>query len=1320
MDLIHSLDGIVWEADARTLAFAFVSHQAERLLGYPCAQWLSEPDFWRDHIHPDDRDAALAARVASAANKAAHTLEYRMVARDGREIWLRDVVTVHEEEGLPTTLRGVMIEITDIRAQARALHRMTQLYAALSHINEAALLRLKTREDLFAKICEALVEFGMLKMAWIGWNDPATSRVSVANQFGDTNGYLQNIDVRSDDSPQGSGPVGLAIRFGRPSVLNDFQGAMETAPWHGAARRSGFRSIAAFPIRMGGHVCGALAGYSAELDFFGPREVELLEKAAGHLSLALDYFEAEARRQQVEAALQQSESRFRLMFEDTADAMLLLDTATHRFIDCNAATVSMLRCTGKEEILTLHPADLSPPRQPDGRSSAEKAEAMISIALGSGSHRFEWTHRSAQRDEFPVEVLLTPILMGEQQVIVATLRDITERKRDERTQAALYQISEAAQSTANLPELFHRIHSIIDGLLPARNCFVALYDAGKDELTFPYYVDEFDKAPGTMKLDDGSLSGEVIRTGEALLLNPEGQRKLNEQGKKAVGTDSVDWLGVPLRSRSSTIGALVVQTYSGDVRYTNKDKALLEFVSGQVATAIVRKQAEGTLQLSESRLEEAQRLAHLGSWNLDLSSKTLSWSDELCRIYGVDPVAHAPSFGDFLDRVHPDDRAGVEAVVSQALVERKPVSHELRIIRPDGEVRTLLDQCEVLIDEAGNATAMAGACLDITDRKMEELLEQDRSLILEQVAQNKPLPDILLRIATMLDAQMPRTRCSVLLVQDGRLHTGAAPNLPPAYSAALEGLPIGPAVGTCGRACFTGDLVITEDITSDPDWEGYRELALPHGLRACWSMPIPSSTGGVLGSFAIYRQQPSTPSARELDFMAMATQLAAVAIEHRQLTDQLEHQAQHDALTGLPNRLLFQDRLKQALAQAERKQQQVAVLYMDLDRFKNINDTMGHSAGDMLLQQAADRLNACIRKSDTLARLGGDEFVVLVTELTDSQAAMRVAAELIELARAPFEIEGQEAYISVSLGISIYPTDGLDGDTLIAHADSAMYRAKDKGRDNFQWFAPELNALARERIDLEGQLRHALKLDQLSLHYQPVCGTQGDIQGFEALMRWNHPTLGQVPPMRFIPLAEDSGLIVQMGEWALRQACTQAAAWRREHPSLRLAVNVSAIQFKRPDWVDTVVRALRDSGLEPGALELEITESLLLQSVTETSANLFELRALGVGIAIDDFGTGYSSLSYLHQLPVTTLKIDQSFVREIGASSTRDQEEAPIVRTIIALARNFGLRVVAEGVETEAQRDLLVRLGCDSLQGYLLYRPLTVDAATSLLLATGP
>ncbi len=1131
----------------------------------------------------------------------------------------------------------------------------------------------------------------------------------------------------------------------------------------------------------------------------------------------------------------------RIMFERTADALVVLDVEAGRFIDCNQAAVNMLGYANKSEVLSKHPAQYSPKFQPDGLLSSEKAEKMIATAMRNGSHRFEWVHCSEHRADFPVEVLLTPILMGEQQLIIGTLRDITQKKQDQKTRSALHDISEAAHTAPTLIEMFGRIHQIIGALLPARNFFVALYDQERDELSFPYYVDEHDVAPEPRKLEDGTLSGRVILTGEALLFTPETVREGVHAQFELVGTDSMDWLGVPLKSKSHTLGALVVQSYSGDVRYVEKDKALLEFVSSQIAAAIERKQVadallasekrfrllfehnlagvfrslpdgrllecndafarmlgyesrddiigvssktfyfededrerylaylreygsvnnsvirlrrkdgaevwgietvtlilddpvqpevmqgtlidfterkhvEQALQQSESRLEEAQRLGHLGSWTWDVAKHTMSWSDEMCRIYGVLPADHFPTYEDFLGRIHPDDRAAVEAAVARALRERKPLSHETRIVRPDGEIRTIFDQSEVLVDEHGRVTALAGASLDITARKQEEQLERDRSLILEQVAQDRPLPEILSRISSMLEIQIPGSRSSILLLEDGRLWTGAAPHLPQAYSDWLNGMEIGPAVGSCGSACFSGQTVITEDIATDPLWDGYREMALPHGLRACWSMPIPSNRGDVLGSFAVYRDQPSGPSTRDLEFMDMATRVAAVAIEHRLLTDKLEHQAQHDALTGLPNRLLFQDRLDQALARAERKKQQVAVLYMDLDRFKSINDMLGHSSGDKLLCQAASRMQACIRKTDTLARLGGDEFTLVLSELNDPQDAMRVATKLIDAMRAPFEVDQHELFVTVSLGISIYPDDGLESDALMANADAAMYRAKETGRDNFQWFAAEMNTVAKERMSMDGHLRHALRLGQLSLHYQAQCGSDGEIQGFEALMRWQHPTLGMVSPARFIPLAESSGLIVPLGEWALRTACAQMVAWRQAgHPNLRISVNVSAIQFKRAGWVETVRRALSDTQLAPEALELEITESLLLHSLSETSINLFELRDLGVGIAIDDFGTGYSCLAYLHKLPITTLKIDQAFVREIGLQSMPGQEEAPIIRTIIALARNLGMGVVAEGVETSEQRDLLLSLGCESLQGYLMHRPMPVEQVDLLL-----
>ncbi len=1018
----------------------------------------------------------------------------------------------------------------------------------------------------------------------------------------------------------------------------------------------------------------------------------------------------------VESALRSSEARFRQMFEQIADALLILDGANSRLVDCNQAAVTMFCCADKQGILALRPAELSPSRQPDGRSSLEKADELIALAIREGSHRCEWTHCSPQRAEFPAEVLLTPITSGRQKLIIATIRDISQRKHEERTQRALWEISDAAQSSGTLDELFPRIHHIISGLLPARNFFVALYDEKRGEMSFPYFEDERDPNPGVRLISEGTFTGRLIERGESMLFTADTINDARPEDTPCIGTDSLDWLGVPLKSKAGTLGALVVQSYDGSVRYTNKDKLLLEFVCGQVATVIERKQAEVALRESEKRLEVAQRLAHLGSWEWDAHTRSLAWSDELCRIFGLDPACHIPSVGDFLGRVHPDDRKMIEYRSAQAMQDGQPFRLEARVVDEAGVTRTLHNQVEVRVDSYGRASGMVGACLDISARKLEETVERDRRLILEQVARDEPLAQVLGSVVGMLETQLPGSRGSVLLLRDGRLHVGSAPRLPDAYSRSLEGLAIGPTVGSCGSACYLNRSVVVSDIASDPLWVDYRTLALRHNLHACWSVPIPASDGGVLGAFAVYRDRPSAPDDAELELIVAASRLAAVAIEHRRLTDRLAHQGQHDALTGLPNRLLLQDRLGQALALAMRKQHQVAVLFMDLDHFKQINDTLGHSHGDLLLCEVARRLNSCIRKSDTLARLGGDEFMVVVPELNDPQDAMRVAGELLESMRAPFHVGEHEFFLSTSIGMSLFPADGDDVETLMASADTAMYRAKEAGRDNCMWFTPQMNTHVLERVEMERQLRHAMALGQLSLHYQPQTDQFGEINGFEALLRWEHPTLGLVPPSQFIPVAEESGLIVPIGEWVMREACRCMAVWRRgRHKSLTVSVNVSAVQFRRGDLLETVRRVLADTRLDPMALELEITESLLLRNAAEASVNLAELRKIGVGVAIDDFGTGYSSLSYLHKLPVSRLKIDQSFVCEIGVKPLDGRDEAPIIRTIIALAHNLGLTVVAEGVETRVQLDLLKSLGCDGFQGYLLHLPLTENAAGELL-----
>jgi diguanylate cyclase (GGDEF)-like protein len=432
--------------------------------------------------------------------------------------------------------------------------------------------------------------------------------------------------------------------------------------------------------------------------------------------------------------------------------------------------------------------------------------------------------------------------------------------------------------------------------------------------------------------------------------------------------------------------------------------------------------------------------------------------------------------------------------------------------------------------------------------------------------------------------------------------------------------------------------------------------------------------------------------------------------EQRRAESQIAFMARHDALTKLPNRLLLAERIEQAIAQAGRGPG-FAVFCLDLDNFKQVNDTLGHAVGDELLCAVADRLRACVREIDTVARLGGDEFAIIQSNIENSENAERLARRIVECVGAPYEFNGQRIVVGCSVGISLAPSDGTAGEKLLKNADVALYRAKTDGRGIWRFFEPEMDASLQRRRALELDLREAMDRDEFELFYQPLYDLHLDqISGFEALLRWHHPTRGFVPPDQFIPIAEEIGLIIPLGEWVLRHACEQAATWPNE---LKVAVNVSTVQFRSPRLIEAVTKALATSKLPAQQFELEITESVLLTNSAETLATLHELRALGLRIALDDFGTGYSSLSYLRSFPFDKLKIDQSFVRDLTAT----EGSKLIVRAIVSLGKSLGMRTTAEGVETIEQFNQMVAEGCNEAQGYLFSRPVPATGIASILMA---
>ncbi|MCA0318806.1 MAG: EAL domain-containing protein [Proteobacteria bacterium] len=599
---------------------------------------------------------------------------------------------------------------------------------------------------------------------------------------------------------------------------------------------------------------------------------------------------------------------------------------------------------------------------------------------------------------------------------------------------------------------------------------------------------------------------------------------------------------------------------------------------------------------------------------------------------------------------------------------------------------------------------------NVTETRQTQVLQQT---VLEAVAKDQTLPEIATLICQQVEAIAPGVMCSVLRVdREGIIHPLASPSLPEHYSQALEGLPIGPETGSCGTAAWRGEPVVVEDIATDPLWAPYKELALPLGLAACWSTPIKLKDGRVAGTFAFYFREKRGPSVWHERLVEACVHLCALAIERHEEKAHIAQLAYFDTLTGLPNRTRLGGEIDDCIARAANENRRMAVLFLDVDNFKDVNDTLGHSAGDALLVEIARRLQKQLRAGDIVSRLGGDEFVVILNDCEAAHASA-VADRILAALAQPIEIDAMALPVSASIGISLFPEDGRDREALLKHADTAMYEAKNAGRGTHRFFSPEMNRIAQERLLMGAALSESLALGLLELHYQPQIGADSDaIHGVEALARWRHPAFGDVSPARFIAVAEECGLIEAIGEWALREACRQMADWRRRGLEIpTVSVNLSPLHFRNRRLPELIVEATSGVGLPASALTVEITEGIMMDDCPSTAATIEQVACLGVRLSLDDFGTGYSSLASISTLPIEEIKLDRSFMRDLGT----DKNARAVASAVVRIGRSLGLTVVAEGVETEAQRRFLQGLRCHVLQGYLFAPAMRAEALESWL-----
>ncbi len=997
-------------------------------------------------------------------------------------------------------------------------------------------------------------------------------------------------------------------------------------------------------------------------------------------------------RKQAEAALRESEDAFRHLFEDSKDPVLLIKES--RFIDCNTAALTQLGYQSKSELINCSPGEISPDYQPDGKFSAEKSAEMMSTALQMGYHRFEWLHVRADGSPFPVEVSLTPMTVHGELILHVCWRDITERKivenklRTRTDELALQnQILQLINQGVDLPTVLNELARQIEALHPNMLCSILLLDEDNKHLRHgaaPSLPGFYNQAVDGLAIGDGVGScGTAAYLGESVIVEDVRCHPYWEPFRDLTRLAGLQacWSHPIKNNQGRVLGTFAVY-HRLPTLPTDDEINLVDHYASLAQLAIERNRSMQQIAESLSILKATLDSTGEAILAVDLNNNWLLHNQKFIDLWHIPNETAAAEIG--AEKLPYDSKhiknqlKDVEAFSSKVSeLHAAPEAHSFDIIEfKDGKI---VERCSIPQMINNKVVGRVWSFRDVTEQKQAEAE---------------------LRIAaTAFESQegMSITDADQIILKVNKAFTritGYSPEEVVGQTHALL---------NSGRQDAHFYRALQHSLKQDGYWEG-----------EIWNR----RKNGEIYPEWLNITTVSNADNRITNYVAAFTDIT----KDKEAEETIHNLAYYDPLTALPNRRLLWERLKHGIEVERRGGKQLALLMLDLDRFKAVNDSMGHLAGDELLQQVAARIKARLRDVDMVARLGGDEFIVLLEDITHPEDAARVAEDIVSDLSKPFQLlQNNSAYpeldrkvkIGASIGISLYPQHGDNPESLLDNADIALYRAKDEGRGCFAYFSEEFTVIARERIALETRLRRATEQRELCVYYQAQIDIDsGRIIGAEALVRWHDPTEGLIAPANFIPIAEETGLIVEIGAWVLRETCRQGRRWIDAGlPSLTLAVNVSPHQFRRSDISALVAEVLHETGFPPKLLELELTESGLMENEEKAVEVLNNLRAQGVRLAIDDFGTGYSSLAYLKRFPLDVLKIDKSFIDDIPSI----QDDMEITATIVAMGHILGFKVLAEGVETLEQLAFLREKGCDTYQGYIKSKPLPAEEFAQLL-----